>query len=141
MKPAHTYASELIRKVHRKETFREMQPSQVLLSILEDSRLWFDVPFIYLEKGNYQIREQLNLHVDAEYAKLSDFITPEGEYKIREAVSNAQKKNIQNKFEKDLIKIDRRVGLFYRALTKSILSIYPVPYDEDNTWVSPPEVF
>ena len=30
MKPAHTYASELIRKVHRKETFREMQPSQVL---------------------------------------------------------------------------------------------------------------
>ena len=33
------------------------------------------------------------------------------------------------------------MGLFYRALTKSILSIYPVPYDEDNKWVSPPEVF
>ena len=28
--------------------------------------------FIYLE--NYQIREQLNLHVDAEYAKLSTLL-------------------------------------------------------------------
>ena len=139
MKPAHTFSSELIRKVHKKETFRGMEPSQVLISILENPRLWFEVPFIYLERGNTQIREDLGLPKDTKYAKLSDFITPDGDYKIREAVAEAQKKNIQNKFEKDLIKIDRRVGLFYRALGGSIIRIYPIPDDENNKWVSLPE--
>jgi cytochrome c-type biogenesis protein CcsB len=140
MKPAHTFASELIRKVHKKETFRDMEPSQVLISILDNPGVWYEVPFIYLEKGNYKIRELLGLEEDAEYARLSDFFTPKVEYKIRSAVEEAQKKNIQNKFEKDLIKIDRRVGLFYSALGGGILRIFPIPGDENNKWVSYPEI-
>ena len=139
MKPAHTFASELIRKVHNKETFQGMEPSQVLLSIIESPRLWFEVPIIYLEKGNTKIREQIGVSKDATHAKLSDFITPTGEYKIREAVAEAQKKNVQNKFEKDLIKIDRRIGLLYSAIGGGIFRIYPIPDDENNTWVSQPE--
>ena len=40
-----------------------------------------------------------------------------------------------NKFEKDLIKIDRRVGLLYSAIGGGILRIYPIPNDENNKWV------
>ncbi|WP_159950402.1 cytochrome c biogenesis protein CcsA [Polaribacter septentrionalilitoris] len=139
MKPAHTFASELVRKVSQTEKFKDMSPSQILLSIVENSRFWFEVPVIYLEKGNTKIREVLSLPVSAEYARLSDFITPRGEYKIREQVAEAQKKNVQNKFEKDLIKIDRRVGLLYSAIGGGILRIYPIPNDENNKWVSLPE--
>ncbi|MCL7754785.1 cytochrome c biogenesis protein CcsA [Polaribacter sp. Z022] len=139
MKPAHTFASELVRKVSKTETFNGMQASQVLLSIIENPRLWFEVPVIYLEEGNTKIRETLNLPIDAEYARLSDFITPRGAYKIKEQVAEAQKKNVKNKFEKDLIKIDRRVGLLYSAIGGGILRIYPIPNDENNTWVSQPE--
>lgn len=139
MKPAHTFASELIRKVHKSETFNDMEPSQVLLSIIERPRLWFDVPFIYLERGNKEIRKTIGVPEDAKYASLSDFITTRGEYIIREAVAEAQKKNVQNKFEKDLIKIDRRVGLLYSAIGGGIIRIYPIPGDENNTWVSLPE--
>jgi len=110
MKPAHTFASEVVRKVAQTEDFKGMNPSQVLLSIIENPRLWFEVPIIYLEDGNTKIREQLGLSLEAEHARLSDFITPRGEYKIKEQVAEAQKKKIQNKFEKDLIKIDRRIG-------------------------------
>ena len=78
MKPAHTFASELVRKVSKSETFKGMQPSQVLLSIIENPRLWFEVPIIYLEKGNTQIRESLSLHKELTHARLSDFITPSG---------------------------------------------------------------
>jgi cytochrome c-type biogenesis protein CcsB len=139
MKPAHTFASELVRKVSQTETLNGMQPSQVLLSIIENPRLWFEVPAIYLEKGNSQIREILSIDKKAKYARLSDFITPKGIYKIKEKVAEAQKKNIKNKFEKDLIKIDRRVGLLYSAIGGAILRIYPIPNDENNTWVSQPE--
>ena len=139
MKPAHTFASELVRKVAQTETFNGMQPSQVLLSIIENPRLWFEVPVIYLEEGNSQIRELLKVKKDAEYARLSDFITPEGNYKIRELVAEAQKENVKNKFQKDLIKIDRRVGLLYSAIGGGIFRIYPIPNDENNKWVSQPE--
>ena len=139
MKPAHTFASELVRKVSKTEIFKEMKPSQVLLSIIENPRLWFEVPIIYLEKGNTKIREAIGIPKTAKYARLSDFITPNGAYKIKEQVAESQKKNVKNKFEKDLIKIDRRVGLLYSAIGGGILRIYPIPGDENNTWVSQPE--
>ena len=139
MKPAHTFASELVRKVSKTEIFKEMKPSQVLLSIIENPRLWFEVPIIYLEKGNTKIREAIGIPKTAKYARLSDFITPTGAYKIKEQVAESQKKNVKNKFEKDLIKIDRRVGLLYSAIGGGILRIYPIPGDENNTWVSQPE--
>jgi cytochrome c-type biogenesis protein CcsB len=139
MKPAHTFASELVRKVAQTETFNGMQPSQVLLSIIENYRLWYEVPFIYLEKQNLQIRAQLGIADTAKYARLSDFFTDRGEYKIKKQIDEAQKKKIQNKFEQDLIKIDRRLGLLYNAIGGGILKIYPIPEDENNKWISQPE--
>ena len=141
MKPAHTFASELVRKVSQTETLHNMKPSQVLLSIIENSRLWYEVPAVYLEKQNLKIRAQLGLADTVKYARLSDFFTNRGDYKIREQVTEAQKKKIQNKFEQDLIKIDRRVGLLYSAIGGGILKIFPIPNDENNKWVSQPETF
>ncbi|WP_299666404.1 cytochrome c biogenesis protein CcsA [uncultured Polaribacter sp.] len=139
MKPAHTFASELVRKVSKIEKFKDMEPSQVLLSIIENPRLWYEVPVIYLEKGNTKIREFIGIADTAKYAALSDFVTPRGIYKIEKKVAEAQQKKVKNKFEKDLIKIDRRIGLLYSAIGGGILKIYPIPGDENNTWVSQPE--
>ena len=141
MKPAHTFASELVRKVSQTEKLRGMNPSQVLLSIIENPRLWYEVPAIYLEKKNLKIREQLGIADTAKFARLSDFFTDRGDYKIREQVAEAQKKKVQDKFEQDLIKSDRRVGLLYSAIGGGILKIYPIPSDENNKWVSQPETF
>ena len=138
MKPAHTFASELVRKVSHDEDFNGMEPSQVFLSIIENSKLWFNVPFIYLEKGNTEIREIIGVDENATHAALADFY--EGtQSKISDYVLEAQKKNVQNKFEKDVIKIDRRIYLFSQALSLSVLRIYPKLNDENNKWVSFPE--
>ena len=136
MKPAHTFASELVRKVTHQETFKGMNPSQVLLSIIENPRFWIEVPMIYLEENNTKIREQLGLSKDATHARLGDLLTQKGEYLIREQVAEAQKNNVKNKFEKDLINIDKRVGLLYGAIGGTIFKIFPVPNDPNNKWVS-----
>ena len=138
MKPAHTFASELVRKVSQSERFRGMNPSQVFLSIIENSKLWFNVPFIYLEKGNTEIRKIIGVDEKATHASLADFY--EGtESKIRNYAAEAEKKNVQNKFEKDVIKIERRIYLLSQALSLSILRIYPKLNDDNNKWVSFPE--
>ena len=139
MKPAHTFASELLRKVSKSEKFKDMDPSQVLLSIIENPYLWYEVPIIYLEKGNTKIREIIGVSETAKYGALSDFITNTGVYKIKTKVEEAQKNNIKNKFQKDLINIDKRIGLLYSAIGGGILKIYPIPGDENNSWVSRPE--
>ena len=140
MKPAHTFASELIRKVTHDDNFKGLAASQVLLSIIENSGFWIEVPMIYLEKGNSEIRTLLDLPEDAKYASLSRFYTPKGESKISALVNAAQKKNVKNKFEKDIIKIEERIWILSRAISGNILRIYPVPNDENNKWVSFPEV-
>ncbi len=140
MKPAHTFASELVRKVTHSNTFKGMNPSQILLSMTENPRFWFEVPFIYLEKGNTKIREMLGIPQTAKYARFSDFITNTGVYKIKDVVATAQQSQVKNKFEKDFIKIDKRIGLMYSALSGSILKIFPKPNDKNNKWVSHPEI-
>ena len=92
MKPAHTFASELVRKVSQTEVIHGMQPSQVLLSILENPRLWFEVPAIYLEEGNTKIREIIGVDKEAEFARLSDFYDNKGQSKIDAYIAEAQKK-------------------------------------------------
>ena len=59
MKPAHTFSSELVRKVYHDDDFKGIEPSQVFLSIIENSKLWFNVPFIYLEEWKLPKFEKL----------------------------------------------------------------------------------
>ena len=139
MKPAHTFASELVRKVAHTDNFKGLTPSQILVSITEAPMFWLNVPFIYLEKGNTQIREVLGLPKDTKYARFIDFYDENGTSKISHLVIEAQKKRIQSKLEQDAIKIERRVWLLSQALGGGILRIYPIPNDENNKWVSQPE--
>ncbi|CAL2090901.1 Cytochrome c-type biogenesis protein CcsB [Tenacibaculum sp. 190524A05c] len=139
MKPAHTFASELVRKVAQTNKFNDMTPSQVLLSITENPTFWLQVPFIYLEEGNSEIRKTLGLSKESTHARFIDFYDAQGNSKIGNLVVEAQKKKIQNKFEKDLVKIERRIWLLSQALGGGILKIFPIPGNEENKWVSQPE--
>ena len=139
MKPTHTFASELVRKVAHTNNFKGMNPTQVLLSITEMPMLWLNIPFIYLERGNTQIRELIGVPMNSKYARFIDFYDQKGTSKIGKFVAEAQKKKIQNKFETDLIKIEQRVWLLSQTLGGGMLRIYPIPKDDNNKWVSQPE--
>jgi len=136
MKPVHTYASELLRKVSKHDTYKEMNATQVFLSIQQNPRLWFQIPIIYIEKGNTKLRDIIGIPHDQRDATLANFFDDKGMYKISQIQQEAQKSNIKSKFEKDVINVDRRVNLLYSAITGDILRIFPIPNDQNNTWVS-----
>lgn len=135
MKPIHTYASQLLRKVSKQDTYKDMNATQVFLSIQQNPRIWFQVPIIYIEKGNTKLRDLIGIPHENKYASLSSFFDQKGSYKISQIQQDAQKSNIKSKFEKDVINVDRRVNLLYSAITGAILKIFPVPNDDNNTWV------
>ena len=49
MKPVNTYASELLRKLSKKDTYNNYEANQVFLSMQESPQLWYNVPIIYLK--------------------------------------------------------------------------------------------
>ncbi len=135
MKPVHTYASQLLRKVSKHDSYEDMNATQVFLSIQQNPRIWFQIPIIYIEKGNTKLRDLIGIPHEDKYANLASFFDEKGNYKISEIQQTAQKSNIKSKFEKDVINVDRRVNLFYSAITGSILKIFPIPNDANHTWV------
>ncbi|MFA5299529.1 MAG: cytochrome c biogenesis protein ResB, partial [Lutibacter sp.] len=136
MKPVDTYASELLRKVSKSDIYRDMNATQVFLSIEQNPRFWFQVPVIYIENGNTKLRDLIGIPHEQKYAALSNFFDEKGNYKIGEIQQEAQKSDIKSKFEKDVINVDRRVNLLYSAITGDILRIFPIPGDTTNKWVS-----
>jgi cytochrome c-type biogenesis protein CcsB len=136
MKPVHTYASELLRKVSKHDTYKDMNATQVFLSIQQNPRVWFQIPIIYIEKDNTKLRDIIGIPHNQKYAALANFFDNQGMYKIAEIQQEAQKSNIKSKFEKDVINVDRRVNLLYSAIVGDILRIFPIPNDPNNTWVS-----
>ena len=140
MKPVHTYASELLRKVSKSDTYEGMSATQVFLSIQQNPRTWFQIPIIYIEKGNTKLRDILGISHEQKYTSLASCFDNKGNYKLGDLQAEAQKSNIKSKFEKDVINVDKRVNLLYSAITGSILRIFPVPNDNNNTWVSHNEI-
>lgn len=140
LKPIHTFSSELLRKVHKAETFNGLDANQVFISILQNNRFWFEVPIIFIEIKNYEVRKIIGIDKKDKYAKFSDFITEKGAYKLKEYQEKAFKKHKKSQFDKDIINIDKRVNLLYRALEGNLFTIFPIQNDPTNKWVSQFEI-
>ena len=136
MKPINTFSSELLRKVSKNDTFEGMDADQAFLSMTQFPQYWYNVPIIYLKRGNDSIRKLLGISLDVKKAKLIDFFDEKGNYKLAPYLEEAYGTNVPNQFQKDFKETDMRVNLLYSALSGEILRVYPIPNDKNNKWVS-----
>lgn len=136
MKPVNTFSSELLRKVSKSDHFKSFNSDQVFLSMSQYPYYWMEVPLIYLKRGNDSLRSLINLPKDAKYASFIQFFDKEGNYILSSYVDEAMKAAIPNQFQKDFIEVNKRVVLLNTAFSGSILRLFPIPNDVNNTWVS-----
>ena len=136
MKPLNTFSSELLRKVSKSDIYKNLNADQVMLSITKDPVLWYNIPIIYLKRGNDSLRKILGRNNKEKYAAFVDFFDEKGNYKIARQLEKSYKSSLPNVFEKDFIEIDRKVNLLFSALDGKILKIFPIPNDINNKWVS-----
>ena len=138
MKPINTFASELLRKLSFKTQYEGLNPDQVLLSMMINPALWYNTPFIALDKKgqNDSLRHILGVPEGQRYVKATDFFNEDMAYKLAPYLEDAYATTNPNKFQKDFQDIDLRLGLLNRALGGEILKIFPLLDDENNKWIS-----
>jgi cytochrome c-type biogenesis protein CcsB len=141
MKPVNTYASELLRKLTKHDTYKTgngqtYSADQVLTGMISYPQGWWYVPLVYLERGDEKLREIIGVDKQIKYARLVDFFDDEGNYKLQSYIESAQKKRIKSKFDKDVINVSGRVNLLYNTLLGENLRLFPLPEDPNHKWYS-----
>ncbi|WP_282136325.1 cytochrome c biogenesis protein [Seonamhaeicola maritimus] len=137
MKPVSTYASEMLRKLSKHDTYEDFDAHQVFLSMQESPRLWYNVPVIYLAKKKADtIRHIIGASVEDKYVTLADFFSDRGIYKLEPYLEDAFGTTAPNGYQKEVQEAHKRVNLLYNTIEGTSLKLYPVPDDANNTWTS-----
>lgn len=140
MKPVNTFASELLRKVSRSDHYKGMDANQAFLSMSEYPRIWVELPLINLKRGNDSIRRIIGVPDDTRQVSLIQMFDEMGNNKLGPYLEEASKSPTPNQNQKDLLKTYESLYLLNQGLSGSILRIFPIPNDDNNTWVSFPEL-
>lgn len=140
MKPVNTFSSELLRKISKKDTYEKLNADQVFVSMVENPLVWYSVPIIEIDWKNDSIRKILGVPKSAKKVSLIDLFEPSGAYKLDPYLEKASSTNTPSQFEKEFLKTHEKFYLLNQALGGGILKVFPVPGNEDNKWVSVPEL-
>ncbi|MDO4879867.1 MAG: cytochrome c biogenesis protein CcsA [Capnocytophaga sp.] len=136
MKPINTFASELLRKVSKSDTYKSMNANQVFLSMMLNPQLWYSVDFFYVKKDNDSLHKILEVDKGKKYVKPLDFFDKDLNYKLIPYLQEAYATNTPNQFQKEFKEADMKMNLLDRALSGSILRIFPLEKSENNKWIS-----
>ncbi|WP_242132873.1 cytochrome c biogenesis protein CcsA [Aestuariivivens marinum] len=137
MKPVSTYASEMLRKISKHDIYGGFDAHQVFLSIQESPKLWYNVPVIYLAKKKADtIRHIIGTSVEDKYVTLADFFTERGDFKLQPYLEDAFNTTKPNGYQKEIQQAYNKVNLLYNAIEGMSLRLFPVPNDENNTWIT-----
>lgn len=137
MMPINTYASMLLRKLSRSDSYEGLNADQVMLSMMENPLIWNYVDLLYLKKGNDSIRNVIGVPSDVKRFKVMDFFNDDFQYKLEPYLAQAFTEVNPTVIDKEFKDVALRLALLDRTLSKKILKILPKINDPNNTWVSP----
>ncbi|RDY61768.1 cytochrome c biogenesis protein CcsA [Flagellimonas nanhaiensis] len=137
MKPIHTFASEVLRKLSGKNTYEGLSANQVFLSMMMNPGVWYNVEFIALaKKENDSTRKIIGVPKGTKLVKATDFFDEKGRYKLQPYLEKATSTNNPSSFEMDFKKVGERLSLLNIALSGQIVKIFPLLNNENNKWIS-----
>ncbi len=136
IEPVNTMASELLRKIYRKNSYKGLSPVQVMMGMMLEPETWQEEPLVRVSSA--EIGRIIGIR--GKYAAFTDFLDenqPNG-YKLSTHVHAAYEKSPaqRNKFDKEIIIIDERVNILYKMLSGGFLTIFPVTDAHDNKWIA-----
>ena len=135
IKPLQTLASDIVKKVAQKEQFSGLDPVQVVMGMYYFPEVWQQVPMIKV--SNPQLKNMLG--VSDNFAAFIDFFDMTGQgggYKLASYVQQVYQKSPgeRSKFDQEIMKVDERVNISYMVYSGSMLKIFPVKGDPNQTW-------
>lgn len=134
--PINTFASEIVRKLHKEQSVGELNPEQFLLSLWLMPDVWMTIPFI--EYNDPYIQSKYNL-TKGDYFSYVDLFDDEGEYKFQAELESiyAKSANERTASEKELLKIDEKVNIVDQLFKYRMVRLFPDEEDPNHTWYAP----
>ena len=135
MMPVNTFSSEILRKLHRSDTFGSLTPEQFLLSLLAMPEVWMRVPLIAVPNAELARHYGLTPGMCA-YAEAFD---GNGDYRLKDKLAAAYGKTpaSRTRFDKDLMKLDEQINLFSQLIQCRWLNLFPLEADPAQKWYAP----
>lgn len=134
--PFNSISSQVVRKFSRKVTYDGLNTDQILLGMMMNPDYWVKQDIIKV--SNNALKTIIGN--DASRARFVDFFEPaSGAYKLAKYVDAAYQKKPAERgtLDKDVIKVDERVNVFYMAMKMDFLKVFPVPNEANTAWSSP----
>lgn len=134
IEPINTLATDVLLKISRKNTFQGISATEVLLEMHTNPVKWQNIPIIKI--SNTELLKTLGL--PAGLVTFNQMFNQKGQYILNELVQNSynKKQTLRNKFDKEIINVDERVNILYQIFNGDFLRIFPIPGDENKTWVT-----
>ena len=131
--PFHTLSDQLLRKIYRGNKFRDLNASQVIISMHMYPQYWMDQKIVQVSSN---LRERLNLK---EYASSKDLMAKGGDFKwLNEyKISHQKLESKRDEFDKKLIKLNEKFEVLQGIFAWQYMRIIPKKNDKNNTWFIP----
>lgn len=136
VEPMNSYSEKMLRKISRSSSYEGIRAEKVIVGMFSDPYTWASTPMVYVG-GNRELRKIVG--IDSDYASFNDmFVNGEGGYKLQQFIENAYKKEPkeQNKFDKDVIKLDEKINIMNALFQMQLLNIFPLESSVNDVWYS-----
>ncbi len=135
MKPLDTQNREVLNKLTGNSSWNGMSANQVVLGMFSRPDLWKKVDILKVKTP--KLRKLLGVDENQKLLKFTDFFDATGTYKLTKEVESANQlvPSKRGTFERDLIKVDERLNIAFMSYRGSLLTIFPLPNNEQDKWV------
>ena len=112
--------------MHKETSIYNLNSDQFLLSVLASPQLWMHIPFIA---------------VNGDYVSYHSYFDNQGNYRLLSQLQAIYHKpnSERTAADKDLIKLDEQINIFYMLISHSMPGVFPDPTDITHSWQSPNE--
>lgn len=134
IKPVGTLASEVVRKLSRKQNLYGKSPDEVVLSMMVYPEMWQRLPILKISNKTLAA----TLGANGSYISLVDLFDEQGQYRIIEEVRAAYNKApaLRNRVEKEYLYLDEKVNISFMISRDNLLALFPVS-DPTKPWLKP----
>ena len=133
--PVNTLSDEVLRTLYGKSKYQNMNSDQVLLSMIADPQNWMGEKILKVKFEDLRKR----LQIKESYASFNDIVDPgTGQYLLSKDIEEAYNKKpvYRTKYDREVIKIDERLNVFYLILTNRYIKMYPVDGESGSVWLA-----
>ncbi|MFT6983233.1 MAG: cytochrome c-type biogenesis protein CcsB [Crocinitomicaceae bacterium] len=133
--PMHTLCSQLLRKIHKDDSYGEYNAVQAIISMHIYWDYWKSQEMIYVSRKG-EIREKLNLK--GKYASYDQLVDKEGQFIYWESYNKSHQTSEadRNEFQKQVLLLGEKFQILQTiySFKWENLKILPIKEDKNETW-------